>query len=358
MSNKLDAVLNLQPKVATLPLKDVKISLTDETPFAQIQGIGTAVLDPQARKDIIEMSGLDYKSIQRIRETSGTKTANVVLGQATKALGNKKLSFAFDGPRITRVVDPGRKALALSNKQVVGIAEMLVGKGLDVWGVQVSPDGTGAKIQIINPQVHDHPTMKNEAVTIGKSLNWDALGGTTLNEFVQRMFCSNGAITKEDGRGLGVIWADSDPAKLYESLFVKEDDKDLNRYWEKVQFLQETLMSVKEWNELKKFLDWFRKDSDVFKQHFGFDLQNVTWEKDYKKRGINLEEITQQKQRNCPTPVCWWDGINCLTWLASHDTKTGVGEWEKGKAMVQAGKFFGKSQYDSEAWMTGLPSWN
>lgn len=354
----LGQILALKPQVATMPLSSIKLSLDDDQPICEVMGLN-AVLDKGARSNIVKMSGLDQRSIDTIRGTAGPKAANQILKTAMKALGNTKVTLAFDGPRITRVVEPSGKAIALKNYQVVQIAEMLISKGMGIWGLQVNPDGTSANIQLVDPKANEHPTMKDESVSLGRSIHWDALGGTSINEFVQRLVCSNGMTRNEDGAMLAVLRSDSNPAEMLEKLFMDGAEKKLARHWERVQKLQEIQMSVREWQQLLPWLSKFEKDTDVFQAHLGFKkLSGSNWEKEYEKRGFILDELSQNKLANCPTPINWWDAINCMTWLGSHPNDSGVDEWAQGKLINVAGRQMGKKSYDADTWMTGLPSFN
>ena len=354
----LGQILDLKPKVATMPLSSIKLSLDDDQPICQINGLN-AVLDKGARSNIIKMSGLDQKSIDTIKGTAGSRAANQILKTAMKALGNRNVTLAFDGPRITRVVDPGNKNVALRNHQVVQIAEMLVQKGMKVWGLQMNPDGTSANIQLVDPKANEHPTMKDESVSLGRSIHWDALGGTSINEFVQRLICSNGMTRNEDGAMLAVLRTDANPAEMLEKLFMEGAEKKLARHFERIQKLQEISLSVREWQQLIPWLSKFDKDTDVFKAHLGFKkLSDVPFEKEYEKRGFKLDELSQAKLANCPTPINWWDAINCMTWLGSHPNDSGVDDWTQGKLLNVAGRQMGKKAYDADQWLTGLPNFN
>lgn len=358
MTNDLQRVLDLKPQVATLPLTAVKLKLTEDSQLAQINGLN-AVISQDARRDIIKMAGLDQNSIQTIRNTAGEQAANQILSQAFKSLAGKNVSFAFDGPRITRVVDPKNRAVALKNTQVVQIVEMLVQKGLQIWGVQVSPDGTGANIQIVDPTIRNHPTMKDESVSIGRSLHWDALGGTSIHDFIQRMFCANGSTLNEDGRAIQALHPGMDPGSIMEVLFTKGAEKRVAKHFERIQKLQETQMSVHEWNLLLPWLKGFEKDAEVFQNHLGcMNPEKMGWQKEYQKKAIILNDLTAAQLRNAPTPINWWDALNTMTWLASHETNTEVDEWRKGQMLTQAGKWTCKNSFDSDAWLQGLPSFN
>lgn len=357
MSN-IDQILNLKAQVVTVPMGDVRLELNDDRPFAQIRGMN-AVISTDARRDIIKLAGLDQNSIQTIRNTAGDRAANQILTTATKALRGRNVTLAFDGPKITRVVDPKDRNAAITPVQLVNMVSMLQEKGLSVWGCQISEDGTGANIQIVDPTVHDHPTMKDESVTIGRSFHWDALGGTSVNFFVQRMWCANGQTSNQDGRHAGMLTAGMDSAEMYKLLFIEKAETRLARHWERVQKLQETPMSVREFRELSKWLEPFDKDSEVFRNHLGSpSVEKMSWQKEYAKAGFNFDELSNAQLANAPTPILWWDGINTMTWLASHKTESDVSDWKKGQMLTQAGKFIGKSQHDADAWLKGLPIFN
>jgi hypothetical protein len=356
----LQILAEIKPKVASIAMDSVKFDLGANNPLCQINGMN-AVIDTSAQKDLIKVSGLDQASINRIRETSGAKGAEMILRNSIKAIGSRKLNFAFDGPRITRIVDPAaKKGVAMQPAQVVRLAELMEKKGMQIFDVVCHKDGTQAKIQIFNPRIHDHPQMKGEAVTIGKTIHWDMLGGTSIQEFVQRMICSNGVTTKEDGNVLSWLTPEIEPGVLYEMLFVNNEEKRIASYFNKVQKLQETLLSVREWKEIKRHLDLFSQDSKIIRDHFqdGPDKDGWEIERIYKNKGFDFNDLNLNQLANCPTPFTWWDGINSLTYLGSHKTETNVADWERNKVQGAAGKMIQRKSLDADAWMKNLPSFN
>ncbi|MBU3744086.1 MAG: hypothetical protein FGM61_05975 [Sediminibacterium sp.] len=356
----LQVLTEIKPKVANISMNEIRFDLGTNNPLCQLRGMN-AVIDPQAQKDLVKISGLDQNSINRIRETSGAKNADAILRNSIKAIGNRKLNFAFDGARITRIVDPAaKKGVAMQPQQVVRLAEMMEKKGMQIFSVTPHRDGTQARIQIFNPKIHDHPQMKGEAVTIGKTIHWDMLGGTSIHDFVQRMVCSNGATTKEDGNAISWLTPDIEPGLLYEMLFVNNEEKRLAAYFNKVQKLQETLMSVREWKEVKRYLDNFSNDSKIIRNHFQDGPSKDGWdiEKAYRNKGFQINDLNNNQLANCPTPFTWWDSINALTYLGSHQTETQVAEWERNQLQGAAGKMIQRKSYDADAWMQGLPSFN
>jgi hypothetical protein len=335
----------------------IHLNLDDDNPICTINGLH-AVLDRAARSNIVKLAGLSDDTISTIRRTSGPKFANQVLRSAFNALKNRTVTLAFDGPTITRVVSPDSKKIALSPQQIVPLLEMLVSKGMNIWGLQMSPDGTSANIQIVDPSVREHPTQRDEAVSIGRSFHWDALGGTSVHDFVQRMFCSNGNVMHEDGKAIRVLRADMDPAMVYSTLFIEGAEKKLARHFERIQRLQEIRLSVREWEQIESWLAPYEDDTDVFRQHFGSSLGKMEWKQAYIRHGIDLDDLSREKKKNCQTPLGWWDTINCMTWLASHPNDSGVSSWDQGKLLTFAGKQTQRASYDADMWMTNLPSFN
>jgi len=352
----LDQILELKPKVITVPVSDIKLN-PKEKMLAEVKGYHT-VLSDEARSNLVRISGLDENTIKTIRETSGTAASDLILGKAFESLKSKKVTLALDGARISRIVLPEKKHTAMSQYSVVAAVEMLVKKGMKIWGVQTSPDGTGAKIQILNPQVREHPNKKNESVTIGRTINWDALGGTSIQNFVQRMVCSNGATLNEDGRVIRVLEANSSPADVYKALFEYGVDNSLRKYFEGLDRMSDIRMSVREWNQLLPWLQMFEKDREVINEHIGYDFgkhRNDRWDGEYFKRSIDIDRISMDKQKVCQTPINWWDMTNCLTYLASHETTSDVTDWHKGELMQVVGKQINRRSFDAHMWMSDLP---
>lgn len=357
MSNNLDQILNLKPKVATMPLAAVKLHLGEDTPLAEVQGL-TAVISSSAKKDLIKLAGYDDQAIRTFKTNYGDKGAERLLSDSFKKLAHKHVSLAFDGPRITRILLPDQKAAALKPSQIVGLAEFFQSKGMSIHGVQVAPDGTNARVQILNFQrTHETPLLPNEAVQAGYNLDWDAFGGTSIQNFLVRLWCTNGATTTEV-RSLNALSNNMDPAEIYKALFNDNAQKFIAKYWERISKLQETPMSIAEFRVIQGMLSAFDKDKDVFKNHFGeSNINEMKWMKDYERRGIHINEITKAQAKNAPTPIRWWDAINATTWLASHPNQSGVSEWDATDLMQKAGKLMSKN-VDADNWMLDVPRFN
>lgn len=363
--NQIDQVLNLKPQTVTIPFKELVITSNDDVRVVNIKGF-TAVMDPSAGKDLIELAGLNQSAVETIKSTSGKNASRIVLQQAFKALNDRSVTLAFSGNRISRVAAPDSSRLAISNVKVAGAADMLVKKGMKVWGIQVSPDQTRANIQLVNSDVVHHPTSKNESISVGRSINWDAFGGTSIHDFVERLVCSNGNVSKEDGRIIQMLDGSTNVADIYKALFSRDNESErIAKYFERMTRLQESRMSVREWNNYSKHLKLYRKDMDVVSDQLGCNVQMtkegdlvVDWEAEYIRSGINLKGIGSNRQRVCQTPINWWDMVNCMTWLASHEMKSTVNSWTNGEMMNVAGQAMAKQSFDSDLWMTGLPSFN
>lgn len=357
--SQLDLVANLKPRVLNLPLSEATINVADESPFAQLRGIGTAVMSPKATADYIRILGIDPKTLRNIR-TDDETAAKMVLANRVKQNKHTTLSFVLDkdAPRITRIVEANAGRAALKPMQIVQMSELLVKKGMQLWDVSASPDGTSADVTLVNPQIHHHAMSEQESVQIGRTIHFDALGGTSFNEFLQRMWCSNGATLNEQGKVLGHIDPNMNASDLFELLFVKGAESRLKTYFNRVQRFQEMLMSVREWRQMEKYLLPFSSDKDAFESHIGFNLERPTWEKEYDRKGIDLNAETTQQLRNRTTPINWWSAINLMTWLGSHETKSKVSDWDKAEIRSAAGGFISRNNFDSQAWVNDNPSWN
>ncbi len=366
MNNSLQILDQVKPQVANLSMQDVRVDLLSADALVEVRGM-QAVMTPTAKNDLLKATGLDFATIDRIKQTSGEKGANAVVRNAMKSVADKKMLFAFDGPRITRVVDPSQNkaAAGMQPAHVKKMAEMMIEKGMQVYGVTASPDGTNVCIQLCDPRVYDSPlTMpshKNEAISVGKSIHWDAMGGTSIHDFVKRLICSNGLIRGEDGRAATWLTPNMDAATLYKLLFEDVSTNKINAYFSKIAQLQETPLSVREFQEMYKHIAKFGDDLGVIRDHLG-DAPNsngkFNFSMQYERKGLDLENMTAKQLANAPTPFKWWDGINTMTWLGSHETKTNVSEWEKTKMLQAAGKMINRSNQDASNWIFDVPSFN
>lgn len=359
----LENLLNIRPKVATIELRQLKFNPYDDGADSKatlnLNGISMEViLSHDAKRDIIALSGLSQEAVNTIRSTAGEKAAAALLAHALKDQARRQVVLAFAGPRITRVVQPKKNARAISNVKLVQLIELLVSRrGMKIWGVQISDDCTMATVQLVNPDIHEMPTTLNEDIQIGRSFHWDALGGTTIHAFVNRMTCSNGMVRSIDGEALEILTPDADPVTIIDQLFMVDDNKRVRSYFEKVRLLTETKMSAREWAQVAKLLTAFGSDREVFRNHLGIEtVTSPWWEAEYGRVGIDLHSLNNKQLANCPVPVIWWDAINCLTWLGSHETSIGINTYRQGKILTEAGKFTSRKFYDSQAWMTGLPT--
>lgn len=357
MQKDLNLLLNIKPQVATMPLSSVQLHASEDAPIATIGG-HNAVIGSQARKDLIALAGFDNKSIETLKVQYGSQYTDKILRDAFKRLGNEKVSLAFDGPRITRILSPEKRATAMTPTQVVGLAEMFVSKGMSVWGLQISPDGTNANLQLTNRgETHSNPLLPGEEIQSGFEFRWDMFGGTSVNQFLERLMCTNGASITQI-RNFNNLARNATPEEIYNALFGKFDQKAMAAYWNKVSELQERPLSVAEYMQVAVQLAKFKEDKAVFRAHFGEDnLSNMRWMNEYEKRSISVHDMSKGQAKNSPTPIKWWDAINAMTWLGSHPNESNVHDWDAAQLIENAGAMMQKRP-DCIDWMLNPPSFN
>lgn len=319
------------------------------------------VLNPEAYKDFQQSIGLTENAKFKSNFTPGE--LEVLVEQALKGMSRQKqkLTIALDtqsAATITRVVKHDKKHKPIGRLQLVQFLEKAIGNyGKQVEGVSLSPCNTKAVINLVDTNLVKSD-MLNEDIYTGRSLEWDLFQGLGVLGYVIREICTNGM----KGRVLETLHSidgSSTPEDWYNAVFNKNSAEKLSKqYFEQVQLNQQLNLSAREYYKFMQEFGQYSKDAEYITDCIG----DGEWQNYYSNfHGIAPSEIKNSKiLANMPTNVNRWDAINCLTWLASHDTKSNVSSLNKDLSKDFAGKQLFEKKPDSVNWgpMISNVDWN
>lgn len=359
--SSIDTLIESKASVISIPTSQIRLSGEGATGSgackAEIMG-KAVVFTEEAMNDLYKGAGIG-KSMLASNGGSFSPTARFhllmeSLKQKPSKKGGKDISLVFnDGASITRAVAPSSKSKAVSKEFLIRILEFVSGNGnSNINGVTMSDDKTKAVINITGGEAIASP-MSGEEIAAGSSLIWDQLGGTSINEFVMRLVCSNGMVG-ERLAGVHQLTSRSTAEDWYKVLFKdKASEKLAERYYENVLNNKQLNLSVREYLKLQDKLKNYKEDAEYIKRCIG----NGDWTSVYSKRGVDVKGLSSAAAANYDTPVNRWDAINCLTNLASNPTKTYVPSMAKEMDKVYAGKMLA-STADATQWNVLTPKMN
>lgn len=348
---KLATIINPDVDVIDVPMKDIRIM--DKNRIL-VFGEEALMQESAYRKLLKSLSqsqaGLDV--FDTINKGAGLTAVNEVLKK-----GKLHYTMAFDGREVTRIGTTDSMQRALNGEQFYNIMEQITEtrNDIEIAGIFTDYDGLGATIQIMNSMEKDHPLMSGETIKQGFSIDFDRFSGISIQAFVRRLVCTNGAMMRQD-RARRMLDLTQDPSVWYDQLFNETTNKAVvDRYWDAVVAAGGTQMSVRELNQLNSFLFTnFSKDTDKFGP-----LLNDDWRLQYTANGHNLNEYDASKLAQCPTPINKWEAINVLTDVVSHNTKSVVDDRTRTKGMMLAGNLLEpKDGHDSRLWLLNIPSFS
>ena len=307
-------------------------------------------INNQAKQDLIKLSTLTKSSINKMNNKINGRGGYKVLNEIIRR-SNDKLNLIVNKVDMT-VERISTKSPDVSYTAFEEIIDHIVQKNdVGVSSHHILNHGTTNIISLTN----DNPFevgLVGENISVGKSIKWDMVEGISTQDHILRQICTNGMIGQQEGKvnNLNNMSIDALYNALLKDITVVEKSQ-LNHYERMVTCAMTTNLSVNEFNKIWKFLNSnYNADDHIIKNYIGTDQ----WKGEYIDRGIDIENLTIEQLKNCPSPVNTYDAINCLTDLASHTYKSDVSDNVKYKAQLMAHKkLYGT--YDTLAYVPNLP---
>lgn len=347
----------LEPKTAIeLPLKD--LTLVDER---RLMYMGrNLVLSHQAYKNLIEVVGLDEKIVSKLNErlTENRDGGLIILNHLIQKINedNNSVILVIESATITRIVDPVKKGLAIPAQTIVELLEYAISNSeyLELKEVVLSKDGTTASINVIdNRKVIIQ--IPGEDIQVGFTVEWDLFGPTIFRDYAIRQVCSNGMVGPVDK---DFRWFDRNTScETWQKAMMDDGrySRMVAKYEQAVIKACQSLLSLKELESVSETVELYYKDNNsIVLDHIKTPMDLI--ELDYKRNGIETELLTVKQKANCPTPVCAWDAVNLLTYLASHPDEVvgGNNQYTNQEVKKIAGKLLFSTR-DSDNWVENTP---
>ena len=355
---ELDVLITKKAKTATVDMRDIKLSLEPSSNGrvkAQLHG-QEIVMSGAAMDGLYKNFGIGKK----FRNSLGggfSDTASTMLLQQTMnkvSTRNSQITLAFDSNRTaTRAVTPNSKLMAVDRLKLIGMIEHVVSESDTlIKNVAMSDDNTRATINLVGSNKIESG-MSGEDISAGTSINYDQLAGTSINEYVMKLVCSNGMVG-ERLSGVHNLTSKSTSDDWFKVLFENANTKDMaERYFNNVAANRQVNCSVKEYLKLQEIVNKYKEDDEYIAKCIG----KGSWSNLYMEKGIDVMELTSAAAANMPTPVNRLDMINLVTNLASNSTKTYISDQAKELDKVSAGKFL-RAAPDAYNWNPLTPDMN
>lgn len=345
--NEFQAILDSKVQTAVVPAKEFRPHSKDRV---IIGGVPT-LISPAAVKDCIAITGLNGTSLDGLNDKIGKGAGMAIMQSVFSAMAkqDKKLVIAAKDGQIIRVVPEAQRKAAIPAPQFVELMEQLIVRNphLGVDSVSVNESGTKAAINICSERPIE-ATIPDEDFRLGRTIEWDMLGGVTIAEYVHRLICTNGMTGWQRGADLGQLTRNDATSKWFKELFTEMDTTAFaERYMNRIANVQEQRLSLREYTRLS---DLLRNNYLADENRWGV-MGETSWLRAYD--GHDLEEFNAAQMANLETPVNAWEALNVITDLASHQYNSRPADWERNTHRKTAGKMFG-SEFDSAKW---APSW-
>jgi len=279
----------------------------------------------QAFKDLLKIVGMTKKTVSHLNDNINDQFGWAIVKQLMNALGERKgmqvkVMIDLETNTIVRIAMAGENiGKAVPVQTFVDLIKYLQDSNNIAFKQQHVTDG-GTKISMSLTWSKELPlAMKGEDIGYGKEISWDMFGDVLIQDFVERLVCTNGMTGFINQGGAAVLNAGSSPTDWYNTLvksIANPDPAKIKEYEKYVFEAMQTNLSVNEYNKVKAHtVNHWKGDMPRIVRYLG----NEDWKHDYKGRGIELDKLTLDQLKNCPTPVNKWDAINLMTDLASHD---------------------------------------
>ena len=247
MSN-FQNILDTKVETAVIPAKELKAHTKERV----IVGGVPAVISPAALSDCAKLAGLSAGNLNGLDTTVGKGSSMAVLQGVFNQLGktSQNLVIAAENGEIVRVVKESDRNKAVPNYMFVEAMESVIAKNphLSTDSVSVNANGTKAVVNLITEQVTDLPIAGDESFRLGRSLEWDMCGGSSIHEYTYRMVCSNGMMGWDRGAQLARLDRTTSPSIWFKELFTDMDTEAFAlRYMALIQRSQETRLSLREY---------------------------------------------------------------------------------------------------------------
>lgn len=314
-----------------------------------------------AFKDLIKLSGLTQKAIDHLNSTisnnAGFKLIKEVMKAVAKNSGNRISLLISPELEIQRIRPDGGGQSGVSPEQLENIVDYALSSNDAIKLVDVFTTDGGTKATVNFK--YDNPLnlgIRNEDIAYGKQIQWDMLGSTQVSDFVERLVCTNGMTAIRPAATAVYLTSQSTSEDWYKHLIkdiINPNREVITHYADRIKEAQNTNLSVAEYNVMMShLLGYWKGDEGRILRYFGDDRN---WKTLYDKRGINLEELTVQQLKNCPTPVNAWDAVNCLTDLASHKYNATVSSNVKKQTQQMAGRYLNRD-WDAHQQISNVPT--
>jgi hypothetical protein len=203
-------------------------------------------------------------------------------------------------------------------------------------------------ISLLNPTVDIDIFGNNKDVWhAGNSFTFNELGFKTM-PFFERLVCSNGMRSRDYGFGANVHQSRFNIAKIADEIR-KAINSDVKVHMEMITLASRHLsLNNASIAEFEKFRSFFLQRSDDNPSYLKIVEKYFNDQPMYKAYGTNIAEKSQKWKSTANSGINAYDLFNLQTWIASHETESGITPSDAIDLQIAASNFFFKNSLDLE----------
>jgi hypothetical protein len=303
-------------------------------------------LDKHAFKSILKLVGVTNTVRKNLMSSYGSMFTDKLIDTMKSGIGKKKggeitLLIDENKRRIINIIGGGMKEMIPNSNYLNTVEKIIDGSNLEISNIYVKPDG-GFSISTIAPSSEwGLKGSPNEHFKFGLNFKNDPINGTSANPFNMRLVCTNGMIGENEFHSIEMI-GEKDSINNY---FAQINSLKKNG-WKPFDFAPTlnrmvnggTKASV---SELVGIRNLVKANSSIDDMQLEKFIPIEFTENAYTKKGMPFEMMSKKQKINATTDVNYWDMLNGLTDLASHNY--GFNMRNSDKLQVAAGNLFVKT---------------
>ncbi len=272
-------------------------------------------------KSLLKLVGISKKLRMNLIKQYGDSFADNLVSTMSSAMGQSKgdvvLLIDMLKAKVINIVRTEQSMIP--NEQYLKNVENIINDSNLTIDQMSLKDNGGFNISTIgdNTEWNLDGAESSESFKFGLNFDNDPITGTRLMPYNQRLICTNGMI----GQGFTGVHTLTNDKDSWDDFFHKVDllKKDGFRPIEFDPSLKTAMKADASVAELTQARNLVKANSKITDLQLEQYLPIANTEEAYKKNGILIDELNKDQKENAQTGVGFWEVINGVTDLASHN---------------------------------------
>jgi hypothetical protein len=346
---KSDA-LNAEAKFKTIPMYDLELIDTQHVIFE-----GRKVsLTSEALKGLFKVLNIPEKIVQRFASVTSEEGMAKFVNLLKNGMVNSQdlsITLVANSAGVIVGINSAGKGV-ITNESFFDVVERLAsGHSLNTVDFSVNDSTGGVAINMIggNGSLFGISGLSDEKFMSGITFLNSPSRGMHLKSYVNRLSCANGITTTGFNEDIPLpTMGGGELEKFYGQVdMLAKNGFQPNGFTEAVKRAIGTKASYAELEKITSALKSSAgKDLDIYSLNKWIPLAEV--QDQYKRSGINLEDMNHAQKKNASTGTTVWQAINGMTHFATHENGFDVKGYDRRKLQKAAGDILSKNSYDME----------